>query len=102
MFLRVTALLALALPMAAQQRLPLQDDLWREFDLYRDRLFQLAKAIPAEKYSWRPAPGVRSVQEVVVHAAVNNYMLLDMMGKAAPAELYPGMPENAAEHQRAV
>jgi uncharacterized damage-inducible protein DinB len=93
---------ALALGAPAQQRLPLQDDLWREFDLYRDRLFQLARAIPAEKYGWRPAQGVRSVQEVVLHAALNNYMLLDMMGQRPPAELYPGLPENALEQQRAV
>ncbi len=94
--------LAFVLAAPAQQRLPLQEDLWREFDLYRDRLFQLAKAIPAEKYGWRPAQGVRSVQEVVLHVALNNYMLLDMMGQRPPADLYPGLPENAVEQQGAV
>src|SRR5215468_2038678 len=97
----IRTLVLFALSATAQQHLPLQDDLWREFDVYRDRLFQLAKAIPAEKYNWRPAPGVRSVQEVVMHAALNNYMLLDMMGQRPPADLYPGIPQGA-EEQRAV
>src|SRR3954453_8127879 len=102
MLFRTAFILAIAFVAGAQQRLPLQDDLWREFDLYRDRMLQLVRAIPAEKYSWRPAAGVRSVQEVVLHAAVNNYMLLEMMGRHAPAELYPGLPEKDAERTRAV
>lgn len=45
----------------------------------------LAKAIPAEKYTWRPGEGVRSVAEVFLHLASANYGLPPMMG-AAPAE----------------
>ena len=30
---------------------------------------RLAEAIPAEKYGWRPGPGVRSVSEVLMHTA---------------------------------
>jgi hypothetical protein len=37
------------------------------------QLVDLANAIPADKYSWRPAPGVRSVSEVFMHIAVSNY-----------------------------
>lgn len=44
------------------------------------RVMELAKAIPAEKYSWRPAEGVRSVGEVVMHVAGGNYYLLGMAG----------------------
>ncbi|MBX7151232.1 DinB family protein [bacterium] len=44
------------------------------------RVMELAKAIPAEKYSWRPAEGVRSVGEVVMHVAGGNYFLLGMAG----------------------
>jgi uncharacterized damage-inducible protein DinB len=44
------------------------------------QLVDLANAIPADKYSWRPAPGVRSVSEVFTHIAVSNYWLLAQTG----------------------
>ena len=34
-----------------------------------DKLLALADAIPADKYSWRPTPGVRSIAEVLMHVA---------------------------------
>jgi uncharacterized damage-inducible protein DinB len=40
----------------------------------------LAKAIPAEKYTWRPGDGVRSVAEVFLHLSSANYGLPPMMG----------------------
>lgn len=39
------------------------------------KVTSLAEAIPAEKYSWRPGEGVRSISEVFVHIAGANYML---------------------------
>ena len=44
------------------------------------QLLALAQAIPAEKYSWRPAPGVRSVSEVFMHIAIANFYLLSVTG----------------------
>jgi uncharacterized damage-inducible protein DinB len=44
------------------------------------QVIDLANAIPADKYSWRPAPGVRSVSEVFMHIAISNYALLSEMG----------------------
>jgi uncharacterized damage-inducible protein DinB len=95
-------LLLLAAVAHAQERLPLQDDMWREFDTYRVRLIQLAKATPEERYDWRPGDGVRSIKEVLLHVALNNYMLLDMMGRPVPAVLYPGLPATEPERQRAI
>ena len=37
------------------------------------KLLGLAQAIPAEKYSWRPAPGVRSVAEVYQHLVSEHF-----------------------------
>jgi uncharacterized damage-inducible protein DinB len=51
-----------------------------EFNLAARQTLQLAEAIPAEKYSWRPAPGVRSVSEVFVHIATTNGFLLGQAG----------------------
>jgi uncharacterized damage-inducible protein DinB len=45
--------------------------------------------MPAEKYGWRPGPGVRSVSEVYVHIATANFLLLAVTGRKLPAEYYP-------------
>lgn len=50
------------------------------------QLIALAEAIPPEKYSWRPAPGVRSTGEVFMHIAGTNFYLLNLMGHKPPAE----------------
>lgn len=45
----------------------------------------LARAIPAEKYAWRPGERVRSTGEVLVHIAGGNLMLLGRAGVKSPA-----------------
>lgn len=50
-------------------------------------LISLAEAIPADKYGWRPRPGVRSVSEVLMHIAQSNYYLLSVTGPRMPPEL---------------
>jgi uncharacterized damage-inducible protein DinB len=40
----------------------------------------LAAAIPESLYTWRPAEGVRSVREVLLHVAADNYLLPAMIG----------------------
>ena len=47
------------------------------------KMLALARAIPADKYDWRPAAGVRSVNEVLMHVGSENYMLPAAMGFAA-------------------
>lgn len=44
-----------------------------QIDQAQDKLLQLANAIPAEKYAWKPGDGVRSVGEVFNHVAAANY-----------------------------
>lgn len=58
-----------------------------ELDHASRQLLQLAEAIPAEKYSWRPAPGVRSVSEVFMHLAIANHFLLSQTGAAPSIDL---------------
>ena len=43
-----------------------------EVDEVGKKLVDLAQAMPADKYSWRPAAGVRSVGEVYVHVVNGN------------------------------
>jgi len=51
------------------------------------QLVALAEAIPAEKYTWRPAPGVRSVSEVLMHIALANFYLLSVTGPKLPPDM---------------
>jgi uncharacterized damage-inducible protein DinB len=51
-----------------------------ELALTSRQLLLLAEATPAEKFGWRPAPGVRSIGEVYMHLALGNHFLLDRAG----------------------
>ena len=51
------------------------------------QLVALAGAIPAEKFAWRPGPGVRSTSEVLMHITMANFYLLSVTGPKMPADL---------------
>jgi uncharacterized damage-inducible protein DinB len=51
------------------------------------QLIALAEATPAEKFAWRPAPGVRSMSEVYMHIALANFYLLSVTGPKMPADI---------------
>ena len=53
----------------------LRADLLTDLDDVQKKVMQLAMAIPAAKYSWRPGRGVRSVSEVYMHIAGGNYFV---------------------------
>lgn len=60
-----------------------------EFLAQQDRvekeILGLADATPADKYAWRPAPGVRSTSEVFIHIVGGNYGLATFAGIKPPA-----------------
>jgi uncharacterized damage-inducible protein DinB len=58
-----------------------------EIAYYEQRYTRLAEAMPAEKYSWRPGEGVRSVGEVYAHIVAANYGIARALGTAPPAGL---------------
>ena len=60
-----------------------------EIAYYEQRYTRLAEAMPAEKYTWRPAEGVRSVGEVFTHIMVANYGIARAFGTAPPAGFDP-------------
>jgi uncharacterized damage-inducible protein DinB len=51
-----------------------------EVDSVGGKLVALAEAMPADKYGWRPAPGVRSVGEVFVHVVAGDSTLPSFLG----------------------
>jgi uncharacterized damage-inducible protein DinB len=67
------------------------EGIWQGYDgewkHVSQQLIALAEATPAEKYSWRPAPGVRSTSEVYMHLAIANFYLLSVTGPKMPADL---------------
>jgi uncharacterized damage-inducible protein DinB len=60
------------------------DGEWRHVS---SQLIALADATPEEKFSWRPAAGVRSTSEVYMHIVTANFYLLSVTGPKMPADL---------------
>jgi hypothetical protein len=68
-----------------------------DLDTLQHKFMALANAIPADKYSWRPAPGVRSVGEVFMHVASEFYVYTPM-AYGAPASPVVGRGADALKH----
>jgi uncharacterized damage-inducible protein DinB len=49
-----------------------------DLDTLQSKFLSLANAFPADKYSWRPGSGVRSVGEVFMHVASEFYVFTPM------------------------
>ena len=74
-----------------------------ELAFYEQRYTNLAEAVPAEKYSWRPAEGVRSIGEVYAHIAAANYGIARALGTPPPAGIDPKtFNANAADKAKTV
>ena len=56
-----------------------------EISFYEARYTRLAEAVPADKYNWRPAEGVRSIGEVFAHIVAANYGIARTFGTQPPA-----------------
>ncbi|HEX3552945.1 MAG TPA: DinB family protein [Thermoanaerobaculia bacterium] len=64
-------------------------DLLRSLGDAQKKLVALAEAMPAEKYTWRPGEGVRSVGEVFAHVSGANYFIPTLWGTKMPAGVDP-------------
>ena len=65
--------------------------LW-ELEIAERQIVAIAECVPGEQYDWRPVAQARSFSEVFVHVATGNFMLLDVIGVAAPVDLYAQVP----------
>ena len=74
------------------------EGLWQGYDgewrHVSSQLIALAEATPEEKFTWRPAPGVRSTSEVYMHIVMANFYLLSVTGPKMPADLKEGMDKS--------
>lgn len=88
LFLSMILVLGFAGRLHAQDPL---DGLWQGYDgewrHVSNQLIALAEATPAEKFAWRPAPGVRSTSEVYMHIVMANFWLLSVTGPKMPPDL---------------
>jgi uncharacterized damage-inducible protein DinB len=73
-----------------------------DFDGVGKKLEDLAGAIPADKYSWSPAKGVRSVGEVYKHVAGANYFFMGFLGVKPPANAMPDPKDSVASKDQVV
>ena len=90
-----------ATSVAAQQPSPaptnLIADLSRDVSQVERKIIGLAKAVPADKYGWRPGAGVRSVGELVMHVAADNHLFPALLG--TPADPSTGITTDFATAQ---
>src|SRR6185436_6885941 len=82
-------LILCSLPAVAQPPKPagFKTEFFADLDEVQKKITDLAAAVPAEKYAWRPADGVRSVSEVYMHIAGGNYFLSTFLGVQPPADM---------------
>jgi hypothetical protein len=62
------------------------ESLERTVEILHEKMTALASAMPEESLGWRPMEGVRSVEEVYIHVAADNWWVPAMMGWEAPPE----------------
>jgi uncharacterized damage-inducible protein DinB len=94
----LTVLLCLALTVPIVRGQDPLEGLWQGYDgewkHVSRQLVELAEATPADKFAWRPAPGIRSTSEVYMHIAMSNFYLLSITGPKMPADLKEDMEKN--------
>jgi DinB superfamily len=67
----------------------------QDLDTLYSKFHALAEAIPADKYTWRPAPGVRSIGEVFMHVASEFYVWTPLSYGAKPSPVIPNTSDSA-------
>ena len=56
-----------------------------DLERVQKKFVELANAVPADKFTWRPSADSRSFAEVFLHVAGERYGILGLMGTAPPA-----------------
>jgi uncharacterized damage-inducible protein DinB len=79
-------LVALGIPLGAQERQGVMGDLLRDIDQLEKKIVGLARAMPDSAWKWTPGTGVRSTQETLMHVAADNYFLPAALGSSVPPE----------------
>lgn len=76
----------LAAPTGAQNRTGVMGELLNDVAQAEKKIVGLARAMPEAAWQYRPAEGVRSTAEVIMHVAADNYFIPAVMGITPPKE----------------
>jgi uncharacterized damage-inducible protein DinB len=67
---------------------PMVDELKSQWEASRKQMVQIAEAMPADKFQYRPTPEVRSFGEIVAHVAGENTTWMEILaGVAKPGSV---------------
>ena len=72
------------------------------FNFVGGKIVALAEAIPQDKYTWRPAPGVRSISEVLLHVAQAQYLFGGNLGLRGPAGMDTAWEHSTTDKTRII
>ncbi|HEX7615143.1 MAG TPA: DinB family protein [Thermoanaerobaculia bacterium] len=89
-------------PAAAAPAAGFRAEFLAQQDRVEKEILGLAEATPADKYGWRPAPGVRSISEVYIHIVGGNTFLLGFAGVKPPAGMDKDMEKNVTEKAKVI
>ena len=100
-FVVVIMVVCIAAPVRAQESpsAGFRAEYLKQLDAVAEKLIELAEAVPADKYVWRPSDGVRSMSEVFVHVAAGNYFLMKFIGVQAPSEFSRDMEKTITQKE---
>ncbi len=73
-----------------------------QLDMVGKQIVDLAEAVPADKFGWRPAPGVRSVSEVYMHIVGGNSYIPSFIGVKPMPGTERGMEKTVTDKARVV
>jgi uncharacterized damage-inducible protein DinB len=79
-------------------RNPFADDIANDLEQTGKKLVDLANAIPADKYDWRPSKDVRTVSQVFMHVTSTNVLLPPALGATPMAGVE--IPKNPFELEK--
>jgi len=104
MKIRIAVLLLIVCSLTAVAQPParpagFKGEFFADLDDVQKKITDLANAVPADKFAWRPAEGVRSISEVFMHVAGGNYFLATFLGTPPPADM-PKDLEKIADKQK--
>jgi hypothetical protein len=77
--------------------LAVRDALLGDMAMVHQKVVALAKAIPEDKYDWRPTPEVRTVGNVLLHMSMEWYFILPAAVGGKMTTQWPSFPEARTE-----
>ena len=64
-----------------------RQELLNDINVLERKVIGLAQAMDEKRYGWTPMEGVRTVRQVYLHIAINNYVFPTMTGTRPPANI---------------